>query len=920
MKKVYNPQSIETKIYQSWEQGGYFSPSNKGEAYCIMIPPPNVTGTLHMGHAFQDTIMDTLIRYYRMKGMNTLWQVGTDHAGIATQMVVERTLEKEGLSRLEIGRENFTKKVWEWKQRSGDTISNQLRRMGASVDWQRERFTMDEGLSEAVTEVFVRLYEEGLIYRGKRLVNWDPTLLTALSDLEVRQTEELGKLWHLKYPISGSADYLIVATTRPETMLGDTAVAVHPKDNRYKKYIGKDIELPLCSRKIPIIADDHVDQEFGSGCVKVTPGHDFNDFEIGKKHNLPIINIFTANAKLNDSVPKDLIDIERFKAREVIIEKLKSLDLLEKVDDYKLTIPRGDRSGSILEPYLTNQWFVKTKPLAEPAIAAVKNGELKFVPENWSKTYFEWMNNIQDWCISRQLWWGHRIPAWYDTNNNVYVGRSEKEVRTKYKIEDTMKLRQDKDVLDTWFSSALWPFSTLGWPKKTSELETFYPTTVLVTGFDIIFFWVARMVMMGLKFMDCIPFNEVYIHGLVRDKDGQKMSKSKGNILDPIDLIQGIDLNELIQKRTDGLMQPDMAKTITEATKKEFQSGIPEFGTDALRFTFASLATTGRDVRLNLNQIEGYRNFCNKLWNASRFVTMNTAEIKLQDINLDSENMTLADHWIQSKLHELINTIARHITSYRLDLVARTLYDFVWHDYCDWYLELSKSILNNEKTTQTQKQTTRFNLLITMETTLRCLHPIIPFITEEIWQSFTDNKENQSIMTEPYPEADDFTYDQNIMDQMDWLIGFVSNIRQIRSEMNISPKKKISVLLKETSSIEIERLKETQNYIQALGSVEAISILSDDDQEPVSATALLDGMKILIPLEGLIDIEDEKQRLQKNLAKIDKDIKSSKQRLLNKDFRSKAPQEIIDQLKTRLEHLIRDKTKIEDQFNRLSKG
>ncbi len=920
MKKVYNPQSIETKIYQSWEQGGYFSPSNKGEAYCIMIPPPNVTGTLHMGHAFQDTIMDTLIRYYRMKGMNTLWQVGTDHAGIATQMVVERTLEKEGLSRLEIGRENFTKKVWEWKQRSGDTISNQLRRMGASVDWQRERFTMDEGLSEAVTEVFVRLYEEGLIYRGKRLVNWDPTLLTALSDLEVRQTEELGKLWHLKYPISGSADYLIVATTRPETMLGDTAVAVHPKDNRYKKYIGKDIELPLCSRKIPIIADNHVDQEFGSGCVKVTPGHDFNDFEIGKKHNLPIINIFTANAKLNDSVPKDLIDIERFKAREVIIEKLKSLDLLEKVDDYKLTIPRGDRSGSILEPFLTNQWFVKTKPLAEPAIAAVKNGELKFVPENWSKTYFEWMNNIQDWCISRQLWWGHRIPAWYDTNNNVYVGRSEKEVRTKYKIEDTIKLSQDKDVLDTWFSSALWPFSTLGWPKKTSELETFYPTTVLVTGFDIIFFWVARMVMMGLKFMDCIPFNEVYIHGLVRDKDGQKMSKSKGNTLDPIDLIQGIDLNELIQKRTDGLMQPDMAKTIIEATKKEFQSGIPEFGTDALRFTFASLATTGRDVRLNLNQIEGYRNFCNKLWNASRFVTMNTAGIKLQDINLDSENMTLADHWIQSKLHELINTIARHITSYRLDLVARTLYDFVWHDYCDWYLELSKSNLNNEKTTQSQKQTTRFNLLITMETTLRCLHPIIPFITEEIWQSFTDNKENQSIMTEPYPEADDFTYDQNIMDQMDWLIGFVSNIRQIRSEMNISPKKKISVLLKETSSIEIERLKETQNYIQALGSVEAISILSDDDQEPVSATALLDGMKILIPLEGLIDIEDEKQRLQKNLAKIDKDIKSSKQRLLNKDFRSKAPQEIIDQLKTRLEHLIRDKTKIEDQFNRLSKG
>ena len=917
MDKTYRPQSIESKIYKTWEEKGYFMPANQGEAYCIMIPPPNVTGTLHMGHAFQDTIMDTLTRYHRMQGKKTLWQVGTDHAGIATQMVVERQLEKDGFSRLEMGRENFTHKVWQWKRDSGNTISNQLRRMGASVDWTRERFTMDENLSEAVTEVFVQLFAEGLIYRGKRLVNWDPVLLTALSDLEVNPTEELGKLWHLKYPIANSDKSMVVATTRPETMLGDTAVAVNPKDHRYQELIGKEIELPLCSRNIPIIADDYVDQEFGSGCVKITPGHDFNDFQLSKRHKLDVINIFTKDAKLNTNVPKEFVGLDRFKAREIIIQKIESLGLLDQIEDYNLIIPRGDRSGAILEPYLTDQWFVNIEPLAQPAIDAVKNGDLKFVPENWSKTYFDWMNNIQDWCISRQLWWGHRIPAWYDLDENVYVAKSEEEVRNKYQLGPNIKLKQDDDVLDTWFSSALWPFSTLGWPGKTNDLKTFYPTTVLVTGFDIIFFWVARMIMMGLKFTGSIPFHEVYIHGLVRDKDGQKMSKSKGNILDPIDLIDGIDLNSLIKKRTEGLMQPQLAPFITKDTKKEFPSGIPEFGTDALRFTFASLATTGRDVRFDLKRIEGYRNFCNKLWNAARFIIMNTEGVKLLAKKPNPTNMSLADIWIQGKLHSVIKSVEKNITNYRIDLIAHSLYDFVWNDYCNWYLELSKSILkDDDQANLEQKHATQLNLLYTLDATLKCLHPIIPFITEELWQMINTGQKKSSIMVENYPNSNDFIIDQPVLDQMDWLIAFVISVRQIRSEMNISPKTKISVLLQNASNEDLDLVKESKIYITNLAGIAEIK--SVDEKPPIAAIALLRGMKILVPLEGIIDIEFERERCEKKLNRIKKELNSMKNKLRNKEFISKAPKDVVENIRSQSENMAQDKIKIEEQIKMLS--
>ena len=917
MDKTYSPSSIESKIYKTWEKKGYFRPTDKGEAYCIMIPPPNVTGTLHMGHAFQDTIMDTLTRYHRMQGKKTLWQVGTDHAGIATQMVVERQLEKDGFSRLEMGRENFTDKVWQWKNDSGNTISNQLRRIGASVDWTRERFTMDRSLTEAVTEVFIQLFEEELIYRGKRLVNWDPVLLTALSDLEVNPTEELGKLWHLKYPIANSDKRLHVATTRPETMLGDTAVAVNPNDHRYKDLIGQEIELPLCSRNIPIIADDYVDQEFGSGCVKITPGHDFNDFQIGKRHNLDVINIFTKDAKLNSNTPREFVGLDRFKAREVVIQKMESSGLLEKIEDHNLIIPRGDRSGAILEPFLTDQWFVKIETLAQPAIDAVKNGDIKFVPENWSKTYFDWMNNMQDWCISRQLWWGHRIPAWYDADKNVYVAKSEDEVRKKYQLGPDLKLRQDDDVLDTWFSSALWPFSTLGWPDKTNDLKTFYPTTVLVTGFDIIFFWVARMIMMGLKFIGRVPFQEVYIHGLVRDKDGQKMSKSKGNILDPIDLIDGIDLNSLVKKRTEGLMQPQLEPFITNDTKKEYPSGIPAFGTDALRFTFASMATTGRDVRFDLKRIEGYKNFCNKIWNAARFIILNTERIELNGKKPNPKDMSLADIWIQGKFHSLITSIEQNITNYRIDLIANSLYDFVWHDYCNWYLELSKSTLKSDDQSKLkQKRATQLNLLYTLDATLKCLHPIIPFITEEIWQTINTDPTKKSIMVENYPNPKDFIVDESILDQMDWLIAFVVSVRQIRSEMNISPKIKIPVLLQDANSKDLDLMEKSKLYITNLAGIAEIKPI--DEKPPMSAIALLRGMKILIPLEGIIDIEFERKRCEKKLNQIKNELDSMKNRLKNKEFITKAPKDVVENLRSQSENMIQEKMKMEEQVKILS--
>ena len=915
MDKTYNPKEIESRIYESWEDSGYFSPSKSGDPYCIVIPPPNVTGTLHMGHAFQDTIMDIIIRYQRMKGNNTLWQVGTDHAGIATQMVVERQLERSGTSRQKLGREAFEKEVWKWKEKSGNTITQQMKRLGASTDWTREKFTMDENLVQGVTRVFIQLYEEGLIYRGKRLVNWDPILQTALSDLEVVTSEEKGSLWHMKYPIDGLDDYIVVATTRPETMLGDTAVAVHPDDKRYKNLIGKLVNLPLTDRKIPIIADEYVDQEFGTGCLKITPGHDFNDFDIGKKHDLEIISILDQSAKIIQSAPKEYKGLDRFDARRKIVEDIESLGLMQEIEDYTLTIPRGDRSGAILEPLITNQWFLKMEPLAEPAITVVKNGELKFVPENWSKTYFEWLENIQDWCISRQLWWGHRIPAWYDNEGNVYVGESESEVREKNNIKNSIALTQDEDVLDTWFSSALWPFSSLGWPDETYDLKTFYPTNVLVTGFDIIFFWVARMVMMGLKFMKEIPFKEIYIHGLIKDKNGQKMSKSKGNILDPIDLIDGISLEDLLEKRVQGLMQPEMEKRIINDTKKEFPNGIPDFGTDALRFNFAIQASTGRDIRLDLRRVEGYRNFCNKIWNASRFIKMNTNDFELLDIN--DANGHAIDQWIQSKFAGTIDEIERQFNQYRFDLAATAMYEFVWNDFCDWYIELAKTLINDPEISDSQKDYTKNNLIKMLDAILRMLHPTIPFITEEIWQSLNEDNKRRSIMKADFPSSNDWRVDDEIVANTEWLKNIVSSVRQIRSEMNIPPNESIKIIINDASNTDSRRLESLGSFILNLASVESITQKDTSDDIPKSAFALLNQMKIYIPLEGLVDIEEEKARLEKKLVKLNQELKSVQDRLSNDTFVEKAPTEVVEELKGKLKSLMSDQTRIEEQIKLL---
>lgn len=918
MDKSYQPKEIEQRQYERWEKNGWFAPDDSGpkgdESYCIVIPPPNVTGTLHMGHAFQDTIMDALIRYNRMAGRNTLWQPGMDHAGIATQMVVERQLNGEGKSRVDLGREKFVERVWSWKAESGGQIANQFRRMGASLDWERDCFTMDEHLSAAVIEAFVRLHDEGLIYRGKRLVNWDPVLHTALSDLEVLQSEESGNLWHFRYPLSSGDGYLVVATTRPETMLGDSAVAVHPDDDRYKKLVGKDVILPLVDRRIPIIADDYVDPKFGTGCVKITPAHDFNDYEIGKRHDLAEYNILTENAAINDSAPEAYRGMDRFDARKKIVADLDALRLLDKVEDYEQKLPRGDRSGAVVEPFLTDQWYVDIKPLAEPAIEAVQDGRIRFVPENWSKTYFEWMYNIQDWCISRQLWWGHRIPAWYDDKGNIYVGRNEKEARDKNNVGDDVALRQDEDVLDTWFSSALWPFSTQGWPEDTESLRTFYPGNVLVTGFDIIFFWVARMIMMGLKFMDDVPFHEVYIHGLIRDPDGQKMSKSKGNVLDPIDLIDGVDLEALIKKRTTGLMQTHLLPKIEAATRNQFPDGIDAYGADALRFTFASLATTGRDIRFDLGRIEGYKNFCNKLWNASRYVLMNTESLDDGEVEFST-----ADRWIRSRLQVTASSMADCFNAYRLDLAAAATYDFTWHEFCDWYLELSKPILQSDESTDAQKRGTRRTLIEVLESVLRMLHPLMPFVTEEIWGQVAPRAgiEGETIMLRPFPEADMAFDDAEAEQEMEWVKQFILGIRQIRGEMDISPGKVVPVLLAEYNDLDTCYVERNILLLKRVGRVESVRPLDAGEQEPQSATALHGKMRLLVPMAGLIDAQAEIERLGKQLGKVEHDLAISRSKLANSKFVNNAPQAVVTQERQRVTDFEQQMAQLHEQLARL---
>ncbi|OOZ80595.1 valine--tRNA ligase [Solemya velum gill symbiont] len=938
MDKTYDPHAIEQRWYKTWEENNSFAPQQQAEgSYCIMIPPPNVTGSLHMGHGFNNTIMDTLIRYQRMKGKKTLWQPGTDHAGIATQMVVERQLEAEQKSRHDLGRDAFIDRIWEWKAESGGNITGQLRRLGSSLDWKNERFTMDDGLSNSVKEVFVRLYEEGLIYRGKRLVNWDPKLHTAVSDLEVLSEEENGHMWHMRYPLTNGTGHLVVSTTRPETMLGDCAVAVNPEDERYKHLIGELVELPLTNRKIPIVADEHADPEFGTGCVKITPAHDFNDYAVWQRHrdenmisDQPhggLINILTIDAAIRDNeadeddlIPAAYIGLDRYAARKQIVADLEAADLLEKIVDHKLMVPRGDRSGAVIEPFLTDQWYVKVEPLAKPAIEAVENGQIRFVPDNWKNTYYEWMRNIQDWCISRQIWWGHRIPAWYDDEGNIYVGRDEAEVREKHGLSDDYPLRQDEDVLDTWFSSALWPFSTLGWPENTERLKDFYPTNVLVTGFDIIFFWVARMIMMGLKFMDGqVPFNEVYVHGLVRDSHGDKMSKSKGNVLDPIDLIDGIDLDTLVEKRTRGMMQPQLAAKIEKQTRKEFPDGIQSFGTDSLRFTFAALAATGRDIKFDMGRIEGYRNFCNKLWNAARYVLMNTeGEDCGTDANSEVE-LSAADRWILAQLQTTASAVGKSIESYRFDHAAQSIYEFTWNEYCDWYLELCKPVLNSDEASDAAKRGTRQTLVRVLEALLRLAHPIIPFITEEIWQQVAPlaGKSGDSIMLQPYPLADESLEDQQAVAEVEWLKNIILAIRKIKGEMNIAPGKRVPVLLADASEQDRKYSEINRSYLDFLARVESITILEQGDEEPESAVALIGDMRLLIPMSGLIDKDAECKRLEKEIGKAESEVERTGKKLQNPNFVDKAPEAVVAKEKEKLEEAQKTLASLQAQLEKI---
>ncbi|MFG0394010.1 valine--tRNA ligase [Pseudomonas sp. zbq_4] len=928
MDKTYQPHAIETSWYNTWESENYFAPQGAGESYTIMIPPPNVTGSLHMGHGFNNAIMDALIRFRRMQGRDTLWQPGTDHAGIATQMLVERQLEAKGQNRHDLGREKFLEKVWEWKDQSGGNISRQIRRLGSSVDWSRERFTMDDGLSEAVKEAFVRLHEDGLIYRGKRLVNWDTKLHTAISDLEVENHDEKGHLWNLRYPLADGAktaegnDYLVVATTRPETLLGDAAVAVNPNDERYQALIGKFVELPLVGRRIPIIADDYCDPAFGTGCVKITPAHDFNDYEVGKRHNLPLLNIFDKNAfvlasaqafnldgsvneQVDTQLPAQYANLDRFVARKQIVADLDAQGLLVNIDDHALKVPKGDRSGTVIEPWLTDQWYVSTKPLAEPAIAAVEDGRIQFVPKQYENMYFSWMRDIQDWCISRQLWWGHRIPAWYDEAGQVYVGRNEEEVRAKHNLGADVVLRQDDDVLDTWFSSGLWTFSTLGWPEQTEFLKKFHSTDVLVTGFDIIFFWVARMIMLTMHLIKNedgtpqVPFKTVYVHGLVRDGQGQKMSKSKGNVLDPLDIVDGITLDALLEKRTSGMMQPKLAEKIAKQTKAEFPEGIASYGTDALRFTFCSLASTGRDIKFDMGRVEGYRNFCNKIWNAARYVLD-----KGEDCGQNGEayELSLADRWIISQLQRTEAEVTRQLEQFRFDLASQALYEFIWNQYCDWYLELSKPVLWDENAPVERARGTRRTLVRVLEVALRLAHPFMPFITEEIWQRIAPlaGIEGKTIMLQPWPVANEARIDAAAEGDIEWLKELMVGLRNIRAEMNIGPGKPLPLFLKNANADDQRRLLENEALLKKLAKVESFTVLGDADEAPLSATALVGDLQVLVPMAGLIDKDAELARLNKEIQRLQGEVARVGGKLSNAAFVDKAPPAVIEKERAKL--------------------
>ncbi|MBW5891954.1 valine--tRNA ligase [Pectobacterium polaris] len=944
METKYNPQDIEQPLYEHWEKQGYFKPhgDTSKESFSIMIPPPNVTGSLHMGHAFQQTIMDTLIRYQRMQGKNTLWQAGTDHAGIATQMVVERKIAaEEGKTRHDYGREAFIDKIWQWKGESGGNITNQMRRLGNSVDWERERFTMDEGLSNAVKEVFVRLYKEDLIYRGKRLVNWDPKLRTAISDLEVENREVKGSMWHLRYPLADGVktaegkDYLVVATTRPETMLGDTGVAVNPEDPRYKDLIGKEVILPLIGRRIPIVGDEHADMEKGTGCVKITPAHDFNDYEVGKRHQLPMVNILTFDGDIRQSaeifdtngeastacssdIPEAFQGLERFAARKALVAAFDELGLLEEIKAHDLTVPYGDRGGVVIEPMLTDQWYVRAAVLAKPAVEAVEDGRIQFVPKQYENMYFSWMRDIQDWCISRQLWWGHRIPAWYDANGNVYVGRTEAEVRSENNLADDVVLNQDEDVLDTWFSSGLWTFSTLGWPEQTPDLKAFHPSSVMVSGFDIIFFWIARMIMLTMHFIKDedgkpqVPFHTVYMTGLIRDDEGQKMSKSKGNVIDPLDMVDGISLEALLEKRTGNMMQPQLAEKIRKRTEKQFPNGIEPHGTDALRFTLAALASTGRDINWDMKRLEGYRNFCNKLWNASRFVLMNTED---QDCGFGAGEkvLSLADRWILAEFNRTVKAYREALDGYRFDIAANILYEFTWNQFCDWYLELTKPVMNGGS--EAELRGTRHTLVTVLEALLRLAHPIIPFITETIWLRVKALKgiSADTIMLQPFPEFDAAQEDTLALNDLEWIKQAIIAVRNIRAEMNIAPGKPLEVLLRDVTTEAQRRVEENRSFIQTLARLESITLLPAGDKGPVSVTKLIDGAELLIPMAGLIDKAAELDRLTKEVAKIEAEIERIESKLSNEGFVARAPEAVVAKEREKLDGYAVAKAKLLEQ-------